>query len=196
MDYEDLFDIWENIPFFDVPEEPFYEKIEQYLSPDRASHCFFTGHRKIPDPDKTNVLVRMRSSISYLYSKGVKTFHAGGARGFDTLAAAEIIDLRRYHPDMRLALNLPFPNQTDHWDERSARFYQFFLQRADEVHYACEKNVSDRETARKFLLMRNRTMVNSALYGITYFSGARGGTSYTLSYAEKSGCEIINLYNA
>ena len=64
------------------------------------------------------------------------------------------------------------------------------------MHYACEKNVSDRETARKFLLMRNRTMVNSALYGITYFSGARGGTSYTLSYAEKSGCEIINLYNA
>ena len=193
MDHEYVFDAWEDLE--DAPGESFYEKIEQYkVTENRASHCFFTGHRSVPDLNKNNLVAAMRSTVSFLYSKGVTSFHAGGALGFDTLAAAEIVDLRRTHPGMRLVLNLPFPNQADHWNENSKRIYYFFLQKADEVHYASLRNATDRDTARRFLLMRNRAMADASLYCITYFTGTRGGTSYTVSYAEKTGCEIINLY--
>ena len=50
--------------------------------------CCFTGHRSLGrDFDKQ----RLRSEIEALICKGVKIFIAGGALGFDTEAATEVI---------------------------------------------------------------------------------------------------------
>ena len=192
MDEQNRYDLWEQSNLFEETDPDFF-KIDTF-SQDRMTHGFFTGHRRIPDAQKPALLVRMKSTISYLYALGVRTFHAGGAMGFDMLAAAQIFDLRRSHTGMRLVLDLPFYNQTDRFDQDSKRFYAFFLEKADEVHYAYEGEVTDRENARKYLLMRNRSMVAAAHYGIAYYSGANGGTAYTLAFAQKHGCEILNLY--
>lgn len=197
MDYENSFDRLEQESLFDE-SDPYFFRIEDNVpkDPERITHCFFTGHRSLPEEQKAALLVRMKSTVSYLYTAGVKTFHAGGALGFDMFAAAQIVDLRRSHPDMRLVLNLPFHNQTDRWRSDAKRFYTFFLEQADEVQYAYEGEITDSENARKYLLMRDRLMVQAAHYGIAYFSGARGGTSYTMAFAEKNGCELYNLYEA
>lgn len=197
MDYENSFDRLEQESLFDE-SDPYFFRIEDNVSkdPERITHCFFTGHRSLPEEQKAALLVRMKSTVSYLYTAGVKTFHAGGALGFDMFAAAQIVDLRRSHPDMRLVLNLPFHNQTDRWNADAKRFYTFFLEQADEVQYAYEGEITDAGNARKYLLLRDRLMVQAAHYGIAYFSGARGGTSYTMAFAEKNGCELYNLYEA
>lgn len=197
MDYENSFDRLEQESLFDE-SDPYFFRIEDNVpkDPERITHCFFTGHRSLPEEQKAALLVRMKSTVSYLYTAGVKTFHAGGALGFDMFAAAQIVDLRRSHPDMRLVLNLPFHNQTDRWRSDAKRFYTFFLEQADEVQYAYEGEITDAGNARKYLLLRDRLMVQAAHYGIAYFSGARGGTSYTMAFAEKNGCELYNLYEA
>ena len=197
MDYENSFDRLEQESLFDE-SDPYFFRMEGNVpkDPERITHCFFTGHRSLPEEQKAALLVRMKSTVSYLYAAGVKTFHAGGALGFDMFAAAQIVDLRRSHPDMRLVLNLPFHNQTDRWNADAKRFYTFFLEQADEVQYAYEGEITDAGNARKYLLLRDRLMVQAAHYGIAYFSGARGGTSYTMAFAEKNGCELYNLYEA
>ena len=50
-------------------------------------------------------------AITILYGKGVREFRAGGARGFDTLAALTILEFKENHPDVRLVLMLPCKHQ-------------------------------------------------------------------------------------
>lgn len=175
--------------------EGMFENPEQYGVTDAKAHsCFFTGHRKILTAHKPELLMRLKSAISYLYAKGVVNFYAGGALGFDTLAATQILDMRREHTGMRLILELPYTNQCERWEESEKRIYYFLRGEADEVHYAAERNAENAAEARKLLLARNRALAASSLYCVSYFSGARGGTAYTVALAEKNGCEMINLY--
>ena len=178
---------------FDNPEN--LKNMESYhIDSCRAHTCFFTGHRALPEAQKSALLIRLRSVISYLYAKGVTDFHAGGALGFDTLAAMQIIDMKRDHPAMRLILDLPFPGQSRQWTANHKRIYDFILSMADEYHYINEKDPVSHAEVRKCLLMRNCAMVHAGQYCIAYFSGAKGGTGYTLAKAEKYGCEIFNLF--
>lgn len=176
--------------------ECMFENPEQYgITNGKERSCFFTGHRKIPAAHKTELLMRLKASVSYLYAKGVTDFYAGGALGFDTLAATQILDMRREHAGMRLILELPYANQCERWKESEKRIYYFLRGEADEVHYAAERDAENASDARKLLLARNRALAASSLYCISYFSGAKGGTAYTVALAEKYGCEIINLYD-
>lgn len=173
-----------------------FDDIEQYDVPEnRRYSCFFTGHRKIPAKIRRELLAKMKNTVAYLYSKGVKEFHTGGALGFDTLAATQVIDMRRDHPDMKLILDLPCRNQTHRWSEADKRIYEFLLTNADIVNYAYDGEVGSTAEARKYLLMRNRIMANSSYYCVAYYSGQKSsGTGYTVNYADGIGCEIINLY--
>lgn len=184
---------------FMITEEIFEEIFFTTDSPlhveKKETSCFFTGHRKIRSDKKIELIPKIKNAVSYLFSKGVTDFHTGGAMGFDTLAAAHILDVKRDHPGMRLILDLPYKNQTEFWDAQSKRIYDFLLSKADEVNYAFDDNVTDKTNANKYLLMRNRIMADSSAYCISYYCGrVRSGTGYTIKYAEKTGCEIINLY--
>ena len=137
----------------------------------------------------------MKKNISYLYSKGVREFHAGGALGFDTVAAVTVIDLKRYHPDMKLILNLPYRNQSEKWKASETAKYDYVIKNADKIVYTFYGDVDNRADSRKYLLKRNRDMVDCSAYGIVYFSGEeKSGTGYTVRYAKEKNCEIINIY--
>ena len=97
-------EIYEEI--FSTTDSPLY--IEK-----KETSCFFTGHRKIRADKKIELIPKIKNAVSYLYSKGVTDFHTGGAIGFDTLAAAHILDVKRDHPGMKLILDLPYKNQTE-----------------------------------------------------------------------------------
>ena len=160
----------------------------------RKASCFFTGHRII-EGNKQAVFTVLKNNISYLYSLGVREFHSGGALGFDTVAAVTVIDLKRFHPDMKLILNLPYHNQTDKWAASEVAKYEYVVKNADHVVYAFDGDVDNRADARKYLLKRNRNMVDCSAYGIAYFSGEeKSGTGYTLRYAKEKNCEVINIY--
>ena len=60
----------------------------------REETCCFTGHRKIPEEEREQLARRLEATVEELIRAGVRYFVAGGALGFDTLAAQTILNIR------------------------------------------------------------------------------------------------------
>ena len=169
-----------------ISAEPYCEYDNKRIS------CSFTGHRSIPESDKPALLLRLKSTVLYLISQGVKEFHCGGALGFDTLAATVVFDVARSHDDVKLILELPYENQSEKWKDSDKRIYEFIKSKADEINIH-SPNPKDKEQAVKFLLLRNRIMIGKSHYCVCYAKHDKGGTAYSVNYAKLHDRHIINL---
>lgn len=150
--------------------------------------CCFTGHRDCKDDRKLRK--RLKLAVTELITqRGVRYFCAGGALGFDTIAARCIIRLKRKYPHIRLILILPCPEQDRYWSDRDKAVYKDITDKADRVVYT-----SLRYT-RGCMHRRNRCLVDNSAYCIAYCGKNAGGTYYTLNYAAARGLEIINLWD-
>ena len=151
--------------------------------------CCFTGHRFL---DKSFDSIRLRNAIVAMIEKGVDTFISGGALGFDTEAAVEIIKLRKkQYKHIKLHIYAPCQGQDARWYPRDQRLYREILLRAD---YVDMPEIPYNNTCMK---TRNYKMVESSSYVIAYYDGTfASGTGQTVRYAEKCGLEIVNLYGA
>ena len=69
--------------------------------------CCFTGHRKIPLDQRESVTQRLRDAVIASIKDGYLYFGAGGALGFDTLAAQTVLDLKKTIPKLSLFLSYP-----------------------------------------------------------------------------------------
>ena len=58
----------------------------------------FTGHRKIPYNQLNSIAVRLNETVEKLILSGYCNFAAGGALGFDTMAAECVLKLKKYIP--------------------------------------------------------------------------------------------------
>ncbi|MBQ9079767.1 MAG: DUF1273 family protein [Clostridia bacterium] len=148
--------------------------------------CCFTGHRHISTEVLQSLTPRLRSTIRDLAAEGIHTFRAGGAIGFDTLAALCVLELRE-KLGLRLELVLPCHDQTRGWSARDKDFYNHILGVCDSSRY-----ISDVYT-RDCMLERDRRMVDGSEVCVAYFTGRRGGTSFTVNYALGKGVRLINL---
>ena len=148
--------------------------------------CCFTGHRKIPENELPNLQRRLQKAVKGLLKQGVTTFYAGGALGFDTLAAQAVLNARRFHPQVKLILALPCRDQAGRWEERDRLLYESIKRRADEVVYVSE------QYTRGCMFERNRYMVDHSDICV-YCTSGEGGTAYTVRYAEKKEIPIVNL---
>ena len=79
--------------------------------------CCFTGHREIPSGQRRRIFAKTEEAIEGLIKKGYLYFGAGGALGFDTIAAFAVLKLKERYPDIRLILVLPCFSQTRGWSE-------------------------------------------------------------------------------
>lgn len=155
----------------------------------RGYCCCFTGHRRVPAQDMLAVRQRLRREIARLAGdEGVRDFLAGGAVGFDTLAAQEVVEAREEIPGLRLVLVLPCMGQESRWPQREAAVYRTLLRQADEILYTAEVY------QRGCMFQRNRYLVDHSAYCLCYLRDtARGGTAYTVRYARQQGLQVINL---
>ncbi len=153
----------------------------------REITCCFTGHREIPAEKYMYIKGMLDEAIERLINSGITRFCAGGAKGFDTVAAMSVLAAKESHPEVRLALIIPCPEQADHWSEIDRLNYEEIKRRADEVRIVCE------HYTRYCMQQRNRALVDSASVCICYCEKRTGGTAYTVNYAKKSGIEIINV---
>ena len=64
----------------------------------RAKTCCFTGHRNLSSGEKLKAAVRLREIIAEQIKAGVVFYGAGGALGFDTLAAQTVLDMKKEYP--------------------------------------------------------------------------------------------------
>lgn len=90
----------------------------------RAKACCFTGHRSLSVAEKIKVAVRLRKAIKELVKQGIVLYGAGGALGFDTLAAQTVLDMKKEYPRLRLILVLPCEDQTRGWRSEDIAVYE------------------------------------------------------------------------
>lgn len=119
--------------------------------------------------------------------KGYERFLAGGALGFDTLAADMVIELKSLYPHIQLILVLPCREQTRGWSQNDIDNYERIKLQADEIIYTAENYY------RGCMHIRNRCMVDNSSLCICYLTKETGGTAYTVRYADNNGLQLINL---
>lgn len=150
--------------------------------------CCFTGHREITLPVET-IQYNLEKQLKELISSGVIYYGAGGALGFDTIAALTVIKLRQIYPQIKLIMVLPCKEQTKGWNSNDIGIYNYILNQADKVVYTSENYYPG------CMHKRNRHLVDNSSHCICYLEKNTGGTAYTVNYAKEKGLTIYNVAN-
>ncbi len=153
----------------------------------RSHTCCFTGHRQLPPGKQAEIAKHMERVITGLYQRGILYYGAGGALGFDCLAAQTVLRLRESCPGMKLILVLPCLTQTKGWPAADVAEYERIKGLADKVVY------TGQAYTRGCMHKRNRHLVDNSSVCVCYLDSESGGTAYTVDYARKKELEIINL---
>lgn len=154
----------------------------------RDKTCFFTGHRAIAAADIPMVRRALSCAVMDMINRGVLDFIAGGAVGFDMLAADTVAELKCEYEGLRLILYIPCVGHDRRWKNEDKESLERLILTADEVHYISE--TYDHEC----MMRRNAAMVRDAYYCLAWYNkSCRGGTAKTVSMAKKTGCCIRNL---
>lgn len=149
--------------------------------------CCFTGHRDVSNEMRMYLNTRLDEEIDRLYVGGITNFCAGGAIGFDTLAAYAVLRKKERCRDVRLILVLPCKEQSRAWSQENKDNYDEILKSADEVIYVSQ------EYTRSCMQERNRELVDRSSVCVSFLTRKTGGTAYTVNYAKMSGVDVINL---
>ena len=152
-----------------------------------ALACSFTGHRTVKPEHKEELTLRLSRAIEYLYSRGVRVFYAGGAVGFDTMAAQEVLRFRITHPSVSLRLVLPCTNQDDNWSGIQRDRYEYILKNADSVEY-----VADEYTI-GCMKVRNRRLAELCDVLVAYVYRNGSGSSQTVRFARDMNKTVYNI---
>lgn len=153
----------------------------------REITCCFTGHRKIAPSQQRNVDRRLGELIEKLIKDGFCRFAAGGALGFDTMAAQCVLNLNSKYPNIKLILILPCLEQTKGWSEKDVAVYDYIKNNADDVIYTSLKYTKG------CMFKRNRALVDKSSVCIAYQKKSTGGTAYTVNYAASQGVKVYNI---
>jgi len=149
----------------------------------------FTGHRDIPAHHACRLPELLEGVIADLIDRGATVFRAGGAVGFDTVAALKVLEMRERYPQIRLELILPCRDQTKYWSREDARAYEFILCAADSHRFLFDSYVDG------CMLERDLRLVSGSDVCVAYLTRSHGGAAYTFSQAIRGGLETVNLYD-
>jgi len=158
---------------------------------DRAaadSAVCFSGHRDIPEGEREALTVRLEAALTRLIEGRFDCFYAGGAIGFDTMAAEAVLRLRVRHPHIRLCLVLPCHGQEARWSAENRLTYDRIRDAADLVLYT-----SPHRYTPGCMQQRDRSLVDRSSVCLCYLAHPTGGTAYTVAYARRRGLSVINL---
>lgn len=153
----------------------------------REKSACFSGHRALPKNGLAELEEKLHREIARLITSGIVNFFIGGALGFDTLAARCVLRFRENHENVRLILVFPCREQTSGWNKKDVAVYEDIKQQCDSYIYLQE------DYSRDCMFIRNRYLVDNSSCCICYLAQRRGGTYYTVRYAERRGLSVINL---
>lgn len=153
----------------------------------RNQTCCFSGHRTIPEWARSSLSAKLDIELRKLILSGYRYFGAGGALGFDTMAAQAVLRFQREFPHIKLILVLPYRDQALRWPEASKAEYEEIKRRANKVVYVAERYTPE------CMFQRNRHLVDQSSTCLCYLTQKSGGTAYTVGYAYHRGLQVINL---
>lgn len=145
--------------------------------------CALTGHRDLPsDMDKNAVY----DGLETLVKEGCDSFLCGMAEGFDLLALECLVDLKKKY---KLYIEACIPYQG-----HERRFASDQKRKFNELLEWCDvKTVLFEGYRDGCYLARNRYMVDCADMLFAYCKREKGGSAYTVKYAEKKGKRVVFL---
>lgn len=151
--------------------------------------CFFTGHRRLPKNriDAIGELLKLKIK-GLIEDKGVDCFIAGGALGFDTLAAKTVIELKEEYPFIKLYLYLPCRDQSKLWTDEDRYQWRIIMTKSDGYKYVTDGNYTS-----DCMKKRNYKMADDALYCLAYCVISKSGTGMTMNYASEYGGIVYNI---
>lgn len=151
--------------------------------------CFFSGHRILEKREAQLMKSLLREEILNKINAGVTRFIAGGAIGFDTLAAEQVIDIKEDYQHIQLILYLPCKNHFARWNANDVERFDEIKSQADEVKYIYEGKYIP-----GCMQMRNNAMVKDSDCGIVYLARRmNSGSAQTVSYAKEKGIPVFNI---
>ena len=159
--------------------------------------CCFTGYR----PEKFSFELykqtkeyldfenKLYSAVFSLANEGITKFYCGLAMGFDIIAAEAVLALKEAKKDASIELVCvkPFEEQNKSFSSPWKEKYEQIIKQADGII------VMGNNYYKGCFHKRNCYMVDNSDVVLTYFDGQKGGTSSTLSYANKKGKRIVNI---
>lgn len=146
----------------------------------------FTGHRIIKSTHVQRLPGVVMNAIVKLHERGYTQFLAGGALGFDALAAQVVIKARERLGNIELILLLPCPDQAKKWNPSDIKVYEEIKAQANKVIYTSEQYTRD------CMFIRNRALVDNSSYCVSYQYKESGGTGYTVRYARSKEMTVYN----
>jgi len=148
--------------------------------------CCFTGHREIND-NEAELAKMLKQELVLLIDEGFDTFRAGGALGFDMLAADVVLSLKKHYPEIKLEIFVPCLTQNKYYTAEQNRRY------LDQINAADRRVCFSKEYFRGCMQVRNRGLVDGADICIAYLRKTSGGTAYTVNYAKNNQVKVIEL---
>lgn len=154
-----------------------------------SKRCCFTGHRpeKLHLPER-KVKKLLEEEIKKAVEDGFMTFITGMARGIDMWAGEIVLSLKKKNPDIHLICTPPYEGFENRWDMSEQKLYHQILEKADYTKYICQ------HYSRSCFQIRNVYMVDHSQRVIAAFNGESGGTKNTITYANKKGVEVVNIF--
>jgi uncharacterized phage-like protein YoqJ len=147
-----------------------------------------TGHRpdKIGGYSEANFKKLVALAEKSLKEIGASKVISGMALGWDQALAQAAINLK-----IPLIAAVPFTNQDKVWTDKSKKYYQELLTKANVTI-----NVSEMDDFKsEYMQKRNVWMVDNCDILLAMFDGTSGGTANCVRYAESKNKKIINIYS-
>jgi len=141
--------------------------------------CCFTGHRSCK-MSKRELEKKTLAIIEKAIDEGYTHFISGGAVGFDTVAAEQVLFLQNAGADVTLEVVIPCNDQDKKWSTRQRLRYKQILEQADYI------TIRNRPYGKFCMKWRNELMVFKSSLVIAYYEeGKAGGTKNTIEFAKR-----------
>ena len=138
--------------------------------------CIFTGHREL---DADFSVRKLKKAIEDVIKNGAIYFYNGMAKGFDLIAAEEVIKLKKKYPQIQLIACVPCHGQEKYFCEKDKKRYVSVIKKADESITLSPTYYTG------CMQVRDRYMAERANVMIAYCKKKEGGAAYTVKIFQK-----------
>ena len=140
---------------------------------EKIDACAFTGHRELGEDF---CIEELNKAIDECIKRGCQIFYTGMAKGFDLIAAKEIVKRKKAGVNVRLYACIPYEKQSKSYSDEDKKLYEEILQNAD------EKKVFFEDYTKWCMMTRNQFMADRADVLIAFLKKEKGGTYQTVKY--------------
>lgn len=127
-------------------------------------------------------------NIENAIQNGYTHFIAGGAIGFDMLAAECVLELQSSHNDLSLEIAIPCENQSKYYTAEQKVRYASIISAATKTTQVCT------HYTKYCMQKRNEYIVDNSSLVIAYFTGTPSGTKNTIDFAKRNGVKIVYIW--